>query len=57
MRGESNNLFLRLSKWATRQQESFLTEALAVTLQTLIDAEPVAARRLLRVAEGRLCHA
>jgi hypothetical protein len=42
-----NNLLLRLHKWAVRQDENFLTEALAHLLQHLLDEEPEAAVRLL----------
>src|SRR5437870_2836586 len=45
----SDNLFLRLHKWATRQDENFCTEALAFVLQTLLDRHPVAGVRLLRL--------
>src|ERR1700722_10885602 len=36
------NLFLRLHKWATRQDENFVTESLAVVLEQLLILAPEA---------------
>ena len=47
MRSSKANLFLRLHKWAVRQDENFLTEAFAYLLQYLLDHEPEAAIRIL----------
>lgn len=46
------NLFVRLSHWATRQGENFLTESLAITLTTLLENEPAAAARVLHRLTG-----
>ncbi|MBO0698202.1 MAG: hypothetical protein J2P46_07400 [Zavarzinella sp.] len=43
-----NNLLVRLHKWASRQDENFLTETFAFLLQYLIEEEPQAAAGLLR---------
>ena len=40
MASPSNNLFLRLHKWAVRQDENFLTESLAVVLEQLLVLAP-----------------
>ena len=47
MGSAANNLFLRLNKWATRQDENFLTESLAVVLMHLLDKAPVAGKRIV----------
>jgi len=44
----SNNLLLRLHKWAWRQDENFLTEAFAHLLQYLLENEPEAAVGLIK---------
>jgi hypothetical protein len=54
MRSPQNNLLLKLHKWAWRQDENFLTEALAHLLQHLLDQEPEAAVRLLHAMTGGL---
>jgi hypothetical protein len=41
------NVFARLHKWATRQDENFLTEALAVVLEHLLVLVPPAGVRLI----------
>lgn len=46
------NLFVRLSHWATRQGENFLTESLAIALTTLLENEPAAAVRVLHRLTG-----
>jgi hypothetical protein len=46
------NLFARLHKWASRQDENFLTEALAVVLQTLLEREPACGMRLIGALTG-----
>jgi hypothetical protein len=43
------NLFLRLHKWAWRQDENFLTESLAVILELLLERVPEVGARLVRV--------
>jgi len=43
-----NNLLVRLHKWASRQDENFVTEAFAHLIQHLIEEEPQAASGLLR---------
>jgi hypothetical protein len=48
------NLFLRLHKWATRQDENFVTESLALVLQTLLEREPELAVRLVKLLSGGL---
>src|ERR1700688_2325476 len=47
MTSPSNNLLLRLHKWAWRQDENFLTEAFAHLLRQLLESEPEAATELL----------
>jgi hypothetical protein len=47
MNSPENNLFLCLHKWASRQDENFLTEVFAYLLGYLIDNEPTAAVGLL----------
>ncbi len=37
-----NNLFLRLHKWASRQDENFLTESLVLVLDHLLVLAPAA---------------
>jgi len=46
------NLFARLHKWATRQDENFLTESLAVVLEHLLILAPAVATRLIRKLTG-----
>src|SRR5436309_16126046 len=50
MASPANNLFLRLHKWASRQDENFLTESLAVVLEQLLVLAPAVGTRLV----GRL---
>ncbi len=47
MKLSMDNLFLRLHKWAWRQDENFLTEAFAFILEYLLENESEAAVRLL----------
>jgi hypothetical protein len=47
-----NNLLVRLHKWATRQDENFLTETLAFLLEFLRDNEPEAASELISRLSG-----
>jgi hypothetical protein len=47
-----NNLFLRLHKWAGRQNENFLTEALAVTLEQLLVLAPQVGTQLIARLTG-----
>lgn len=47
---ETPNIFARLHKWATRQDENFLTESLAVVLEQLLILSPEVGTRLI----GRL---
>ncbi len=44
---ESNNLLVSLYKWASRQDENFLTEAFVHLLRHLLDTEPIAAATIL----------
>src|ERR1700722_10668226 len=46
------NLFLRLHKWATRQDENFLTESLAVVLEQLLILAPEVGTRLVSKLTG-----
>jgi hypothetical protein len=48
------NVFARLHKWALRQDENFMTECLAVVAQTLIEREPKAGVRLIRLLSAGL---
>lgn len=49
------NVFLRLHKWAARQDENFTTELLVLVLQFLLERDPVAGVRLVReLTEGFL---
>jgi hypothetical protein len=50
MTSPTNNLFQRLHKWASRQDENFLTESLAVVLEQLLVLAPAVGARLV----GRL---
>jgi len=52
MASPANNLFLRLHKWASRQDENFLTEALAVVLEQLLVLAPVIGVGLVRRLTG-----
>ncbi len=55
MEAAENNLFLRLHKWASRQDENFCTEALALVLSHLQTGQPAVCARLLEaVTEGFL---
>ena len=47
MASPSSNLFLRLHKWASRQDENFLTESLAVVLEQLLVLAPAVGTRLV----------
>jgi hypothetical protein len=46
------NVFLRLHKWAHRQDENFLTESLAVVLEQLLVLAPAVATRLISQLTG-----
>jgi hypothetical protein len=46
------NLFLRLHKWAARQDENFLTESLAVVLEQLLALAPEVGTRLVARLTG-----
>jgi hypothetical protein len=46
------NLFLRLHKWATRQDENYLTESLAVVLESLLILAPAVGTRLVACLTG-----
>lgn len=48
MTAPANNLFQRLHKWASRQDENFLTESLAVVLEQLLALAPAVAVGLVR---------
>src|SRR5438874_8951321 len=52
MASPANNLFLRLHKWASRQDENFLTEALAVVLEHLLVLAPAVGVGLVRRLTG-----
>ena len=54
MASPAANLFLRLHKWAARQDENFLTESLAVVLEQLLVLAPDVGTRLVGAAHGRL---
>lgn len=43
----ANNLFLRLHKWAARQDENFLTESLSLILEHLLVLAPAVGTRLI----------
>jgi hypothetical protein len=45
-------LFLRLHKWAARQDENYLTEALALVLELLLEREPGVGVRLVEALTG-----
>jgi hypothetical protein len=47
-----NNLFLRLHKWASRQDENFLTESLSVVLEQLLALAPAVGTRLVARLTG-----
>ena len=47
-----NNLFLRLHKWASRQDENFLTESLAIVLEQLLVLAPAVGTRLVARLTG-----
>lgn len=50
------NLFGRLHKWATRQDENFLTESLAVVLESLLSLSPEVGTRLISQLTGEFIH-
>jgi hypothetical protein len=52
MASPANNLFLRLHKWAWRQDENFLTESLAVVLEQLLVLAPAVGTRLVARVTG-----
>jgi hypothetical protein len=52
MAAPANNLFLRLRKWASRQDENFLTESLAVVLEQLLVLAPAVGTRLVARLTG-----
>jgi hypothetical protein len=53
MASDANNLFLRLHKWASRQDENFLTESLAVVVEQLLVRAPAVGTRLVaRLTDG-----
>jgi hypothetical protein len=52
MASPANNLFLRLHKWASRQDENFLTESLAVVLEQLLALAPAVGTRLVARLTG-----
>ena len=54
MASPTANLFLRLHKWAARQDENFLTESLAVVLEQLLVLAPAVGTRLVARLTGGL---
>ena len=48
----SPNVFTRLNRWATRQDENFLTESLAVVLEQLLVLAPDVGTRLVKRLTG-----
>src|SRR6266851_5206755 len=54
MASSAKNLFLRLRKWAARQDENFLTESLAVVLEHLLVLAPGVGTRLIARLTGGL---
>lgn len=52
MAPSANNLFLRLHKWAIRQDENYLTETLAVVLEQLLVLAPAVGTRLVSQITG-----
>lgn len=52
MASPANNVFLRLHKWASRQDENYLTESLAVVLEQLLALCPAAGTRLISRLTG-----
>lgn len=52
MASSANNLFLRLHKWAIREDENFLTESLAVVLEQLLVLAPAVGTRLVSRITG-----
>ena len=52
MASPANNVFLRLHKWAWRQDENFLTESLAVVLEHLLVLAPAVGVRLVARLTG-----
>ena len=49
---EGPNLFARLHKWATRQDENYVTESLAVLLEQLLILAPEVGTRLIARLTG-----
>lgn len=52
MGSPGNNLFVRLHKWASRQDENFLTESLALVLEHLLALAPAVGTRLVARLTG-----
>ena len=52
MTSTSKNMFQRLRKWATRQDENFLTESLAVVLEQLLVIAPNFGVGLVKILTG-----
>jgi len=52
MAAPGSNLFVRLHKWAARQDENFLTESLAVVLEQLLVLAPAVGTRLIARLTG-----
>ena len=56
MTNTEHNLLLALSKWASGQQENFLTEAFAYLIEKLCDSAPDVGAEFLRwLSDGRFC--
>src|SRR5690349_20257208 len=53
MASPGNNIFVRLHKWAARQDENFMTESLAVVLEHLLVLAPGAGTRLVAQLTNR----
>jgi hypothetical protein len=56
MEAPENNLFLRLRKWASGQDENFCTESLVFVLRRLLDHQPDVGVRLLELLTDKLLH-
>ena len=54
MASVQNNLFMRLRKWAVRQDENFLTETFAYLLEYLAENEPEAAAEIVARVTGAI---
>src|SRR4051794_29456782 len=52
MAAPADNVFLRLHKWAARQDENFLTESLAVVVEQLLVIAPAVGTRLVAKLTG-----